>query len=101
MHSINNRIDAYCIERGIRKSIKRNQVATVLERIHESMDAEQVWLLLKKNHFQISIGAVYQALNWLVEHGFVEKHIQADRKFIYQLSSSEVKASTISGNEHS
>ncbi|WP_420152912.1 transcriptional repressor [Siphonobacter sp.] len=93
MHSINNRIDTYCIERGIRKSIKRNQVATVLERIHESMDAEQVWLLLKKNHFQISIGAVYQALNWLVEHGFVEKHIQADRKFIYYLTTKESELS--------
>ncbi len=89
------------MERGIRKSIKRNQVATVLERIHESMDAEQVWLLLKKNHFQISIGAVYQALNWLVEHGFVEKQIQSDRKFIYQLSSSELNTSSVSGNEHS
>ena len=81
--NIIERINEYCLQHGVRQSGKRNQVALVLERTQQAMDAEQVCLQMKEDQFHISIGAVYLSLNWLVDAGFIEKKLMEDRKAVF------------------
>ncbi len=85
MNTIIERINEYCLSHGIRCSVKRNQVALLLERTQQGMDAEQVWLQMKQEQFRMSIGAVYLSLNWLVDAGFIQKTMMEDRKAVFTI----------------
>ncbi|MBO9640122.1 Fur family transcriptional regulator [Siphonobacter aquaeclarae] len=85
MTSLADKIADYCQEKGLRNSFRRVQVAGLLERATEPVSAEELWILLRQEEFQMSIGAVYVALAWLVEAGFARKIPGHDRTFRYAL----------------
>lgn len=69
-----NRIEALCVERGVRLTAPRRVIARILADAHDHPDVEEVHRRVQAVEPQISLSTVYRALKLFAEKGILERH---------------------------
>lgn len=77
------RLTNHCIRKGVKVSSKRIQVMLFLDRFNTGIEADELWLLMRKEKIQISFPYVYQCLNWFAELDLVSKKSDLEKKQRY------------------
>lgn len=72
MSTIATEIRIFCSTRGIRCPAKKLMVAEFLQKRKGYIGAGNLYLALRNNNMKISYAAIYESLEWLTIHGFVE-----------------------------
>lgn len=78
-----NRLQNYCLARRMKYSEKRLMVAIKLAEIDRKVEAEELWILLKKDGYPISIASVYLNLGVLVDAGICAAERLTQRQALY------------------
>lgn len=69
-----SRIEALCVERGLRMTGQRRTIARVLAAAHDHPDVEEVYRRANRIDDRISLSTVYRTLKLFEEKGILERH---------------------------
>ncbi|WDF69648.1 transcriptional repressor [Sphingobacterium oryzagri] len=78
-----SQLQSYCVARRMKYSEKRLMVAIKLAEIDRKIEAEELWILLKKDGYPISIASVYLNLGVLVDAGICISERITQRQALY------------------
>lgn len=76
-------LQSYCLARRMKYSEKRLMVAIKLTEIDRKVEAEELWILMKKDGYPISIASVYLNLSVLVDAGICVSERLTQRQALY------------------
>jgi Fe2+ or Zn2+ uptake regulation protein len=76
-----------CKKRGISLPSTCKSMLIVFCHIDGFIDAESLWLMMKKEGHTISLASVYNGLRWLGNKGYTQHHEDADKRCkVYKLT---------------
>ena len=70
---------------GYKNTKQRNKIIHILENAQSPMAVEEIYLLIKKESYSISISTIYRNMEALLEKNIVTKTIYNDGKARYEL----------------
>lgn len=81
-------VDNHCRSMGIRHTRVRKLVASYFDNCgkRDAFDAETIYIQLRKDGARVCIAAVYQAITWMCNAGFMEKAESICRKQLFRMS---------------
>lgn len=68
------------------RSQKRLFVVKTLEKLGESVTAEDLWIAVRSGGLRIGFPSIYKILNWLILNDFVMKAGKKEGRVLYTLS---------------
>ncbi|WP_437919335.1 transcriptional repressor [Sphingobacterium sp. LRF_L2] len=80
-----HQLQTYCLSRRMKYSERRLIIAFKLAEINRKVEAEELWILLKKDGYTISIASVYLNLSVLVDAGVCISERLTQRQALYAL----------------
>lgn len=84
-----DRIEALCIERGLKMTEQRRVIARVLSQAHDHPDVEQLYQRAVEIDPKISIATVYRTVKLFEEAGILERHEFGDGRSRYEEATEE------------
>lgn len=89
MTDVTSRIEAQCIEKGMRMTDQRRIIARVLSDAEDHPDVEEVHRRASVFDDRISIATVYRTLRLFEDAGILERHDFRDGRSRYEQASEE------------
>ena len=84
-----SRIEAVCVDRGMRMTDQRRVIARVLSDAEDHPDVEEVYARASAVDPRISISTVYRTVKLFEDAGIIEKHEFRDGRSRYEPTSEE------------
>jgi len=84
-----SRIEAVCVDRGMRMTDQRRVIARVLSDSDDHPDVEEVYVRASDVDPRISISTVYRTVKLFEDAGIIEKHEFRDGRSRYEPTSEE------------
>ena len=79
-----NRIEALCVEKGLRMTEQRRVIARALSSSEDHPDAEELYIRASKIDPHISLATVYRTVRLFEEAGIIERHDFRDGRARYE-----------------
>ncbi|SES11652.1 transcriptional repressor [Pedobacter rhizosphaerae] len=80
-----DKIRIYCRSRRMLSSEKRTSIALRLFEVKDFIHPETLWMMLKKENINVSIGCVYTNLRLMEEAGVAISRIDGNRLTLYRI----------------